>query len=92
MLDPVQIILLIVIVVLTSLLVVLGIQVFAILKDLRITVKKVNNILDHAEAITQDIEGPLSALSSLFGAQAGSVLAVVRLVKSFFGKEEKDKS
>lgn len=88
MVDPVQIILLIVIVVLAVLLVVLGIQVFYILSELKITVKKVNKILDHADSITENIEGPLAAISSLFlGVKTGSVLTVARFIKNFFSKD-----
>ena len=89
MVDPVQIILLIVIVVLAVLLVVLGIQVFFILLELKVTVKKVNKILDHADNITENIEGPLAAVSSLFlGIKAGSVLNIARFVKGFFGNDK----
>ena len=88
MVDPVQITLLVVIVVLAILLVVLGLQVFYILLELKVTVKKVNKVLDHAESITENIEVPLSAISSLFlGIKTGSVLSVVRFIKGFFAKE-----
>lgn len=88
MVDPVQIILLVVIIVLATLLVVLGVQVFFILLELKVTVKKVNKILDHADSITENIEGPLTTISSLFlGIKAGSVLNIARLIKSFFGKD-----
>lgn len=91
MVDPVQIILLVVIIVLAILLVVLGIQVFFILLELKVTVKKVNKILNHVDSITENIEGPLAAISSLFlGVKAGSVLGVVRFIKGFFGKDKDD--
>ena len=91
MVDPVQIILLVVIIALTILLVVLGVQIFFILLELKVTVKKVNKILDHAESITENIEGPLAAVSSLFlGIKSGSVLTVARFIKGFFGKEKDD--
>ena len=87
MVDPVQIVLLIVIVVLTILLVILGIQIFFILRELRTTVKKTNKILDNAYAITEDIEGPVSALSSLaLGLKTGSIMTVLKVAKSFLGR------
>lgn len=92
MVDPVQIILLIVIVVLAILLVVLGIQVFFILQELRTTIKKTNNILDNAYSITENIEGPLEAISSLaLGLKAGSFLTIAKFAKNFLGREKEEK-
>lgn len=91
MVDPVQMILLIVIIVLTILLVVLGIQVFFILRELRVTVKKTNKILDNANSITENIDGPLSALSSLvLGVKAGSFMTVMNVVKGFIGRSKEE--
>lgn len=89
MVDTVQLVLLIVIVVLTGLLVILGIQVFYIFKELRTTLKKTNRVLDNADSITSNIEGPLSALSSLaLGAKATSLLTVAKFVKSVLSKDK----
>ena len=86
MVDAVQIVLLLVIVVLTVLLVVLGIQVFYILREFRKTIKKTNNVLDNADSITQSIQDPLSAISSITGGLGGgSVLTLARLVKTLLG-------
>lgn len=91
MVDPVQIILLVVIAVLTTLLIVLGIQVFFILQELRKTIKKTNKILDNANAITENIEGPLEAISSLvLGLKAGSFLSVAKFIKNFLSKDKDD--
>ena len=88
MVDSVQVILLIVIVVLTVLLVVLGIQVFFILRDLRETISKTNRVLDNADAITENIEGPLSMLSSLAtGLKGSSALMVINFIKTLLGRE-----
>lgn len=90
MIDSVQLVLLIVIVVLTLLLVALGVQVFFILKDFRQTINKTNKILDNADAITENIEGPLAALSSLaLGVKGSSLFAVAKFIKSLLGTEEK---
>jgi len=89
MVDPVQIILLIVIIILTILLVVLGIQIFFILQELKSTVKKANKILDNANSITENIEEPLAALSSLFlGVKAGSFLTIAKFVGNFLGRDK----
>ncbi len=89
--DPVQLVLLLIIVVLTVLLVVLGIQVFFILRELRKTINKTNKVLDNADSITENIEIPLSALSSLAGGlKAGSIIAIVKFVKSLLGRDEKE--
>ncbi|MEK7571054.1 MAG: hypothetical protein AAB553_02160 [Patescibacteria group bacterium] len=91
MIDSVQLILLLVIVILTILLVILGVQVFFILRDLRKTINKTNKVLDNANSITENIDGPLEAISSLAGGlKGGSFFTVVKLIKSFIGKEKDD--
>src|SRR5438046_6827765 len=91
MIDSVQLILLLVIIILTLLLVILGVQVFYILRDLRTTIKKTNKILENADAITEGIEGPISAISSLvLGAKATSLISIVRFVKNFIGRDRDD--
>ncbi|HUQ84844.1 MAG TPA: hypothetical protein VM077_00825 [Candidatus Limnocylindrales bacterium] len=92
MVDPVQIVLLLVIIVLTILLVVLGIQVFYILKELRNTIKKTNKVLDNANSITENIEEPLSALSSLLmGVKSGSFFTIAKFINNFLGKQKEEK-
>ncbi len=89
--DPVQVILLLIIIVLTVLLVVLGIQVFFILRELRKTINKTNKVLDNADSITENIEIPLSALASLTGGlKAGSIFAIVKFAKNLLGRDEKE--
>jgi hypothetical protein len=89
MVDPVQIILLVVIVILTVLLVVLGIQIFLILREFMQTVKKTNKILDNAYEITEKIEEPISTVSSLIlGIKSGSFLTVIRVVKNLLGRDK----
>lgn len=74
--DPAQIIIFVVIIVLTLLLIFLGIQAFYVLKELRQTLIKTNKILDTAEEITQNISNPVSAFSSVIsGVKAGTTLA-----------------
>ncbi|OGH17572.1 MAG: hypothetical protein A3C22_01745 [Candidatus Levybacteria bacterium RIFCSPHIGHO2_02_FULL_37_10] len=63
--DTAQIILIIVIVLLTILLAVLGVQVFFILKEFRKTVSKANKVLDNTNNIAQNVSAPLTSLSSI---------------------------
>jgi hypothetical protein len=91
MVDSVQTVLILVIVILTFLLVVLGIQVFFILKDLRKTLTKANRVLDNANAITENVSGPLSSLSTvLTTVKSGSVITVAKIIKGFLSKDETD--
>jgi len=86
MIDPAQTALFLVIIVLTILLLVLGIQVFFILRELRKTVNKANKVLDDTGVITESVSGPISSLSSLAsGVKAGAAIA------SIFSKNKKSK-
>ncbi len=92
MFDPAQILLFIVIITLTVLLVVLGIQVFFILRDLRKTISKANKVLDNTGEITESVSAPLSGLSSvLMGLKAGGVVAkIVKKATEEDKEEEKE--
>lgn len=63
--DSAQIILITVIIILTILLFVLGIQIFFILREFRKTVLKANKVLDNTNVITQSVSAPISSLSSI---------------------------
>lgn len=88
MIDPVQLVLLLVIAVLTVLLVVLGIQVFFILKQLRTTLKTANKILETTENITESVSQPVSFLSGLL-LSGKSLTALLNFLKH--DKEKKEK-
>mgnify|MGYP001567633098 CR=1 FL=1 len=76
MIDPAQTALFIVIIVLTLLLLVLGVQVFFILRDFRKTINKANKVLDDTGVITESVSGPISNLSNMAtGLKVGSVIA-----------------
>lgn len=87
MIDSVQATLLLVIVVLTVLLIVLGVQVFFVLKDLRTTITKANKILDDTETITESVSEPISFLSALL-LGSRSFQAIAKLLKMKKGKKE----
>ena len=76
MIDPAQTVLFIVIIVLTLLLIVLGVQVFFILRELRSTVAKANKVLDDTGVITESVTGPIATLSALaMGIKTGASVA-----------------
>jgi hypothetical protein len=89
MTDPAQILLFIVIIALTVLLLVLGIQVFFILRDLRQTISKANKVLDNTGDITKSVSAPITSLSSiLMGLKAGGTIASI-IKKVTDDKEDK---
>ena len=90
MIDPAQILLFIIILILTILLIVLGIQVSFILKDLRKTIAKTNKVLDDTGQITEGIAGPVTGLSqAIIGVKAGATLANLFRRVTEEDKEEK---
>lgn len=90
MVDAAQVVLLIVIAVLAILLVILGIQVFFILRELRRTVSKANKVLDDTGLITESVSTPIATLSTLItGVKAGASIARI-LRKKKASKEKND--
>ena len=78
MTDPAQTTLFLVIIILTILLIVLGIQVFFILRELRKTIDKANKILDDTGVITESVSKPISNFSSLtMGLKTGATIAKI---------------
>jgi hypothetical protein len=89
--DITQVVLLLVLSILTILLVVLGIQVYFILREFRKTVMKANRVLDDTEQITKNVSAPLASLSSLSTTlQASSVFAIIKFVRGILAKEKED--
>lgn len=91
--DPAQTALFLVIIVLTILLLVLGIQVFFILRELRKTVTKANRVLDKTNSITESVSAPISSLSNiLVGLKTGaSFINLLRKNKKHLAKETNGK-
>ncbi|MGA2911071.1 MAG: hypothetical protein ABSE17_00320 [Candidatus Levyibacteriota bacterium] len=88
MIDPAQTALFIVIIILTVLLVILGVQVFFILRELRKTIGKVNKVLDDTSLITESVSKPIASLSTLtMGLKTGATIA--RILNG--GKHHKEK-
>lgn len=63
--DAVQAILLFVIVLLTVLLIILGVQAFFVLRSLKTTILRANKVLENTEFITSSVSEPISLLSSI---------------------------
>lgn len=89
MINTVQIVLLLVIILLAVLLIVLGIQVFLILKELRFAIKKFYSVLDHTDEIAKNFSQPINMLGGLFSSSAtlSSILQVLKM----FNKKDKEK-
>lgn len=86
MTDSAQVVLVFVIAVLTVLLLVLGIQVFFILRELRQTVSKANKVLDDTGLITESVSKPISSLSTIVsGVKLGALIAQRLKVKKSRG-------
>lgn len=91
MIDAAQSVLLFVVVILAILLLVLGIQVFFILRELRQTVTKANKVLDDTGLITESVSGPISTLSALAtGVKTGAIIAKLLKKKKKYFKEDED--
>lgn len=89
MIDAAQAVLLFVLVVLTILLLILGVQVFFILRELRLTVSKANKVLDDTGTITESVSEPISKLSVLVsGVKTGAAIASIIKKKSSFTRKK----
>jgi len=87
--DTIQLVLLTVIIILTALLILLGMQVFYILKEIRQTLHRVNRMMNDIESITGKISGGVSSISSLTaGLKAGAIVA--SLFKKFKHKVDEE--
>ena len=64
MIDPTQILLIVVVSVLTILLVFVGVQVFFILREVKFSIQKVNEVLDDVCKISNSVVKPVEILSS----------------------------
>jgi hypothetical protein len=88
MIDPVQAVLLMVIILLSILLLVLGIQVFFILRELKRTVARATKVLENTESITESVSEPMSFLSGLI-LSTKSLSAISKILKRK-GKDNND--
>ena len=73
--DTVQILLITVVSLLSILLLVLGIQVFLILREVKNTISRANKVLDDAGAISQSISKPVESFSTILSSvNLGTIL------------------
>lgn len=86
MLDAFQILLSVVIIALTSVLTLVGIQVFLILKEVQKTIQKLNSTLDEAKKFVTDVSQPLEGAVGFLG----GLKTVLRLLSLFKRKETRD--
>jgi len=89
MIDSVQILLTVVVTTLTVLLVIIGVQVFLILKEVKKTLSRANKILDDIEVLTNSVSKPIEEAAHFFsGLKKGT--DVIKFIASFFREEEED--
>lgn len=75
MIDITQLLLAFVIMILTVMLTVIGVQVYFILREFRLTLQKANKVLDDTGVISESVSKPVSMLSSLaFGIKGGTAV------------------
>lgn len=87
MVDPIQILLTVVITTLTVLLVIIGIEVFQILKEFKKMMEKVNLMMDDVHRVTKSIADPIEEASGfIMGLKRG-----VNFFKAISRLLEKDK-
>ncbi len=88
--DVLQIILITSLVLLTALLLFLGVQVYYILQELRVTLKLFQRTLANAADITDMVKSPVSSLTKIqgWGSIVNGLREGVRLYKSFRRKDE----
>ncbi len=67
---------------------VIGVQVYFILREFRVTLQKANKVLDDTGVISESVSKPVSMLSSLaFGLKGGT--AIMKALTGKVNKEEK---
>lgn len=91
MVDLTQILLISVIVVLSILLLVVGIQVLFILREVQKSIQKVNKMLDDAGEISESIAKPIASLSNSITGVSGVAGLLGWLVSKKKKKEKEEK-
>lgn len=82
--DPVQLTIIVISFILTLLLVVLGAQVWYILKEIRIAMTKTNTIIDDAKKVTGTVGDSVSSMSGV----VSGIKAALSVFKTFRKKNE----
>jgi hypothetical protein len=84
--DPVQITIIAISFILTMLLVVLGVQVWQILKEIRISLFKVNGMLDDAKKVTSTVGESVSGMAGV----VSGIKAALSVFKTFRKGDEEE--
>lgn len=84
--DPIQFVIIVVSLSLTLLIVVLGVQVFYILKEMRISAQKVNKMLDDAGKVSGSVSSTVEGMSGL----VSGIKTGLSLFSGLRGKGEED--
>ena len=92
MIDLTQVILVMVVTTITVLLVIIGIQVYNILKEFQETIKRANKILGDFGVVSESISRPISSLSEVLSGASGVTGIFTWLISRMKkkGKEKKD--
>lgn len=90
MVDPTQILLIVVITVLSVVLVFIGVQVFFILREFQQSIRKVNKMLDDAGTVSEAIAKPIASLSNRITGASGVAGLLGWLIKRKKEKESKE--
>jgi len=88
--DLLQITIVIVLIVLTAVTACVGIHLVFILKELRETVKKTNNVLDDVKGVTGAVSSPVATFAGIINGITES-LKTVKSVNSLFENKKKGK-
>ncbi|SRR5258708_39139290 len=91
--DTAQLLMIIVVIILTGLLLILGIQVYLILVEVRKTLTKANKVIEDIELLAQSIANPIAKLSTLTsGLRTGAVIASLFKMLPFFQQKKQHRS
>ncbi len=82
--DPVQITIIVISFILTLLVVLLGVQVWYIFKEVRMSIIKVNTMLDDAKKVTGTVGDSVSSMSGVIS----GIKAALSVFKSFRKKND----
>mgnify|MGYP006303797787 CR=1 FL=1 len=84
-----QALLIVVIVLITGVLTFVGIQIILLLKELRKTVQRTNEVIDEIEVLIHKLGNPGQSLNNIItGVKQG--INLVELIRTFFQKKNKD--
>ncbi len=87
-----QILLIIVVLALTSIMSIIGIEVFFIFKEIRQSMKKFNKMLDNMGLITESIAKPIAGFSGFITGLKSGADAIKLLTKDNRKREKKEKT